>query len=393
MHHGQGTNPTLRNKSRKANIAAIPFRIRNNFRRLPNRFLLSDNDDNEKMSDDLEQRSDDDHIEQRSDNGDDLEQRSNDDHLEQRSDNDHLEQRNDNDDDLEQQSNNEEGDTNMISTSSENETESDYIMSLESDEDYETMSSDNEERHDSDISEEKLFVDEALAKDKLPSFDGDFAPYFQNLTTAALFCWIYKHNISTNAYEDLVDIIMRPEFNRDHIEMYFGAGVDSKTKSEYWHGTLWAESPLFGQEQLMISGEIYQCGDFVYYYDNERKLGRLRAILLNEENQQYRLRIQKVLDYSDLPGNFKGELRQNRSLSGEVWLQDEPFSTITTSQISEKVAADTLRITEILYKHHTHWRIRDATFSYQHPSEYISIRQPPSPTIPVYKLFLDVSLR
>ncbi|GET50702.1 hypothetical protein GLOIN_2v1790377 [Rhizophagus irregularis DAOM 181602=DAOM 197198] len=347
----------LRNKPRKANIAAIPFRIRNNFRRLPNRFLLSDNDDNEKM---VQKDFEDDNISgeeynEYGDGDDDLEQQSDDDHIEQRSDN---EQRNDNDDDLEQRSNNEEGDTNMISTSSENETESDYIMSLESDEDYETMSSDNEERHDSDISEEKLFVDEALAKDKLPSFD------------------------------DLVDIIMRPEFNRDHImayqlsisdiiwnvlnnpsllkEMYFGAGVDSKTKSEYWHGTLWAETPLFGQEQLMISGEIYQCGDF------------------------YRLRIQKVLDYSDLPGNFKGELRQNRSLSGEVWLQDEPFLTITTSQISKKVAADTLRITEILYKHHTHWRICDATFSYQHPSEYISIRQPPSPTIPVYKLFLDI---
>ena len=37
-------------------------------------------------------------------------------------------------------------------------------------------------------------------------------------------------------------------------EMYFGPGIDSETKSEYWHGTLWAESPLFGQEQLMISG-------------------------------------------------------------------------------------------------------------------------------------------
>ncbi|GES80435.1 hypothetical protein GLOIN_2v1790940 [Rhizophagus clarus] len=257
----------LRNKPRKANIATLPFRIRNNFRRLPNRFYYRIMMTMKKC--------DDDHIEQRSDN----------------------EQRNDNDDDLEQRSNNEE----------------------ESDEEYETMLSDNEERHDSDISEEKLFVDEALAKDKLPSYD------------------------------DLVDIIMRPEFNRDHImayqlsisdiiwnvlnnpsllkEMYFGAGVDSKTKSEYWHGTLWAESPLFGQEQLMISGEIYQCGDF------------------------YRLRIQKVLDYSDLPGTFKGELRQNRSLSGEVWLQDEPFLTITTSQISEK---------------------------------------PPSPTIPVYKLFLDI---
>ncbi|GES75795.1 hypothetical protein GLOIN_2v1790940 [Rhizophagus clarus] len=305
----------LRNKPRKANIATLSFRIRNNFRRLPNRFLLLDNDDNEKM---VQKDFEDDNISgeeynEYGDGDDDLEQRSDDDHIEQRSDN---EQQNDNDDDLEQRSNNEE----------------------ESDEEYETMSSDNEERHDSDISEEKLFVDEALAKDKLPSYD------------------------------DLVDIIMRPEFNRDHImayqlsisdiiwnvlnnpsllkEMYFGAGVDSKTKSEYWHG------------------EIYQCGDFVYYYDNERKLGRLRAILLNEENQQYRLRIQKVLDYSDLPGTFKGELRQNRSLSGEVWLQDEPFLTITTSQISEKVAADTLRITEILYKHHTHWRIRDATNVY-----------------------------
>jgi hypothetical protein len=104
----------------------------------------------------------------------------------------------------------------MISTSSENETESDYIMSLKSD-DYETMSSDNEKRTDDVSSEEKLFVNEALAKDKLLSFDGDFAPYFQNLTTAALFCWIHKHNILTNTYEDLVDIIIRPEFNRDHI--------------------------------------------------------------------------------------------------------------------------------------------------------------------------------
>ena len=142
----------------------------------------------------------------------------------------------------------------------------------------------------------------------------------------------------------------------------------------------------------MYITEIYRCGDFVYYddYDNERKLGRLRAILLNEEDRQYRLRIQKVLGYDDLPGTFRGESRRNRSLFGEVWLQDEPFLTITTSQISEKVAEGTLRITEILYKHHAHWRIRDATLSYQHPSDYVSIRQPPSSTIPIYKLFLDI---
>ncbi|EXX66685.1 hypothetical protein RirG_121380 [Rhizophagus irregularis DAOM 197198w] len=89
--------------------------------------------------------------------------------------------------------------------------ESDYLMSSESDKDYATFSLDDTDTS----SEERLFVDAALAEDKLPSFDGDFAPYFQDLTTATLFCWIHKHNISTSAYEDLVDIIMRPEFNRD----------------------------------------------------------------------------------------------------------------------------------------------------------------------------------
>jgi hypothetical protein len=39
----------LRNKPQKTNISTLPFRIRNNFRRLPNRFLLLDNNDNEEI--------------------------------------------------------------------------------------------------------------------------------------------------------------------------------------------------------------------------------------------------------------------------------------------------------------------------------------------------------
>lgn len=35
--------------------------------------------------------------------------------------------------------------------------------------------------------------------------------------------------------------------------MYFGPGIDAKIKSEFWHGSLWAESPLFGQEDIIIS--------------------------------------------------------------------------------------------------------------------------------------------
>ena len=144
---------------------------------------------------------------------------------------------------------------------------------------------------------------------------------------------------------------------------------------------------------------IYRSGDFVRYHDNgHQKLGRLRAILKN--NRDYDLRIQKILNYDDLPGNLKGVPRQRRSLVGEVWLQDEPFPIIMTSQVLEKVtilitfqhqnvSINSLHITEIIYKCNDHWHIRDAKLAYQHPSDYISIRNPPS-SMPVYKLFLDL---
>ena len=111
------------------------------------------------------------------------------------------------------------------------------------------------------------------------------------------------------------------------------------------------------------------------------------------------MRIQRVLSYDELPGIFKGISRQNRSLAGEVWLQDEPFQIVTNSQIIEKatviigfqqhIPEDTLQITEIIYKHNTRWRIRDVTLSYQHPADYIKIRPPPY-NIPIYKLFVDL---
>src|SRR6266542_203319 len=199
----------LRHKHRKANNAAtLPFRICNNFRRLPNRiYILSGNNGSEKMLQDFNDRanSEEHNCEDINNDGDNLKHQSDDD-------DDYLEYQSDDDGD-----NGEGSDVYMIQ-SSENDDDNDHVILLESDEDYAVTSSNNEEVYDTGTSsKEKLFVDAALAEDKLPSFDVDFAPYFQDLTTAALFCWIHKHNISTNAYEDLVDIIMRPEFNRDHI--------------------------------------------------------------------------------------------------------------------------------------------------------------------------------
>ncbi|UZO16855.1 uncharacterized protein OCT59_008223 [Rhizophagus irregularis] len=196
----------------------------------------------------------------------------------------------------------------------------------------------NDEKERNNEEEEIDQIVEALDEDKIPFCNGEFAPYFNNYTTTALFCWLQKHNVSTKAYEDLVDIIYNSQFESTHVHMYFGPGINSEEKSEFWHGNLWGESPLFGQHKILISEVLYRSGDFVYYHDDngQKKLGRLRSILKNDDGY-YQLRIQKILEYRNLPRNLKGLPRQRRSITGEVWLQDEPFLIIMTSQILEKV--------------------------------------------------------
>ncbi|GBC00057.1 hypothetical protein RclHR1_37230001 [Rhizophagus clarus] len=74
------------------------------------------------------------------------------------------------------------------------------------------------------------------------------------------------------------------------------------------------------KDKIPTCDVIYQSGDFVYYNDNNghRRLGRLRAILKND-NKDYQLQIQKILNYDDLPENLKGLSRQRHSLVEEVW--------------------------------------------------------------------------
>ncbi|POG74932.1 hypothetical protein GLOIN_2v1475793 [Rhizophagus irregularis DAOM 181602=DAOM 197198] len=231
---------------------------------------------------------------------------------------------------------------------------------------------------------ERHIIDNALDPSRLPNNTSDFSPYFDNITTALLFCWIQKHNIS----------IMN--------HMYFGPGIEANVKSEFWHGTLWAESPLFGQEKIVISQVTYYCGEFIYYLSNggHKLLGFLRSIQVNEENQ-YVLKIQKLLYYEDIPGIFKGHLRQQRSKSGEVWMLDDNFVFICPSQVYNKATVklphlhqvlshSDLYVLEIIYKHNNHWRVRDIQLSYQHPAHSIIINNPPVDSMPVYKLFLDL---
>ena len=56
------------------------------------------------------------------------------------------------------------------------------------------------------------------------------------------------------AYQLSVSDIIYYVLNNPSIfkHMYFSSGIDFETKSEYWHGALWEESPLFGENQITI---------------------------------------------------------------------------------------------------------------------------------------------
>src|ERR1044071_4961507 len=100
--------------------------------------------------------------------------------------------------------------------------EDERILEGESEESFKESSEDEDEIEDKSSEDEEEYgnvIDEAFDKNKMPPYnsDNEFAPYFENFTTASLFCWIQKHNISTCAYEDLVEIIHNPQFVSTHV--------------------------------------------------------------------------------------------------------------------------------------------------------------------------------
>ncbi|KAF0352755.1 HCP-like protein [Gigaspora margarita] len=62
------------------------------------------------------------------------------------------------------------------------------------------------------ITDEGVIVDAPMSMNTNES-----ASYFENPTSAKMFCWIQKHNISTSAYNDLVEILQNPAFKADNV--------------------------------------------------------------------------------------------------------------------------------------------------------------------------------
>jgi len=62
----------------------------------------------------------------------------------------------------------------------------------ESEEDFFEESANENLQYEEDDEE---IVDKALNFDEIPQTTNEFSPYFENITSALLFCWMQKHNI------------------------------------------------------------------------------------------------------------------------------------------------------------------------------------------------------
>ncbi|CAG8776508.1 11406_t:CDS:2, partial [Cetraspora pellucida] len=78
--------------------------------------------------------------------------------------------------------------------------------------------------------------------------------------------------------------------------------IEAETKSEFWHGNIWQESPLFGSHSIRINHELYSIGSFIKYKDKEIRIRRITAIVSTSNG--IKLKIQLLYFAFDLPGMF-----------------------------------------------------------------------------------------
>ncbi|CAG8513601.1 10429_t:CDS:2, partial [Scutellospora calospora] len=127
-------------------------------------------------------------------------------------------------------------------------------------------------------------------------------------------------NIKDTYYLSIKDIIWHVLNNPSLMKyMYFGPGCEVTNKTEYWHGSLWAESSLYGQDSIKINKH------------NIEKLGRIRAIIMSDNT--LKLKVQKIIEYHELPKKFYNDDRQHRSQLGEQRINANRIDLVPKSLI------------------------------------------------------------
>ena len=124
--------------------------------------------------------------------------------------------------------------------------------------------------------------------------------------------------------------------------------------------------------------------------------GWIIAFIKIEENGHWRIKIQKLLKNFNLPRMFYSASRG----IDQLWMTDDTIlikrsqiirkAMIWLEDIEQSIYGYEKRISEILYKHNNHYKIRPINQRHHHPNEHITISMPPSPNMREFKFFIDL---
>ncbi|RIB04468.1 hypothetical protein C2G38_2222307 [Gigaspora rosea] len=185
-------------------------------------------------------------------------------------------------------------------------------------------------------------------------------------------------------------------------QMYFGPGIEAETKSEFWHGNIWQESPLFSPSSIQIdNGKAYDIftnnGSFIKYKNKETRVGRIIAIVSTSNGTK--LKIQQLYFGSELPRIFASLIRKERAKNGELWLSEityltNPFNVIEPFTVwphnTPELSNYQFYVREILYTYDGRWKIRDCKLWHLHPIEYTQLPMLAPYNVPTLKIILDI---
>ncbi|CAB4383804.1 unnamed protein product [Rhizophagus irregularis] len=152
--------------------------------------------------------------------------------------------------------------------------------------------------------------------------------------------------------------------------------------------------------------QFYQAGDFILYNSQEEAgdnqwLGQINGIVIPKENSfEKLLYVQKIMYYSDLPGNVKSSDRYIQSKNKAVWLTEnrEAINVDCVVVHHVKVWLENLpepenydyRIGEILYIHNNRSKIRQIHQQHQLPNQHNFQRSSFPLNLQHLKFFIDL---
>ncbi|CAB4485793.1 unnamed protein product [Rhizophagus irregularis] len=207
-------------------------------------------------------------------------------------------------------------------------------------------------------------------------YHGEAKPYFPNKSVMLMFIWYTKYMIGTRAYQDLVKILQHPDFcasdlpqsittlkqMRHNLPLMTLNSHNVKINPMDTPSTSVSVKEGYTFSILDYIQQFYQAGDFILYNSQEeagdnQQLGQINGIVIPKENSfEKLLYVQKIMYYSDLPGNVKS--------SKFLQFDNHNFRVLLTKQLYFLIEYTDL------YIHNNRSKIRQIHQQHQLPNQH-----------------------